>query len=101
MWTIIFRLYYAKFRYLEFPGSAVIQGFIPGTNITKKYVLEMIFSFQILFNKNLQKINPYYYKTQKYIYRYTRCWRCWYKELYTSFVNVSSSFLYFYMEFGM
>ena len=62
-------------EYLKFTGSAVIQEFIPGTNITKKYVLEKFFSFEILFNKNLQKINPYYYKIKKYIYRYTRCWR--------------------------
>ena len=61
------RLHYANFRYLEFPGSAVIQGFIPGTNITKKYVLAKKISFQFLFNINLQKINPYYRKIKKYI----------------------------------
>ena len=58
------RLHYAKFRYLEFPGSAVIQVFIPGVNFTKKYVLAKFYFFQILFNNNLQKINICYDKDQ-------------------------------------
>ena len=54
MTNYLSRLYYAKLRYLEFPGSAVIQDCIPGTN-----VLANIIPFEFLFNNNLQKIDSY------------------------------------------
>ena len=36
------------------------------STLQNKYVLAKFFSFQILFNQNLQKINPYYWKVKKY-----------------------------------
>ena len=68
MTNYLFRLYYAKLRYLEFPGSVVIGGFKPGVKIIKYILWANLFSIEIVFNKTSPNINPLYYKDQDNIF---------------------------------
>ena len=95
------RLHYAKLRYLEFPGSAVIGVFKPVINIIKIYFIAKLVFFQILFNKTSQKVNLLYDKDQDKIFVVHAMLTDIIIELYTSFVHISSSFSYFYLEVGM
>ena len=58
------RLYYAKFRYLEFPGSSVIQGFIPGTKICFS---EILFHSNSILIKTCKRLIPIIENTFVYL----------------------------------
>ena len=62
MTNYLSRLYYAKLRYLEFPGSVVIGEFKPGVKIIKYILWANVFPIEIVFNKTSPNINPLYYK---------------------------------------